>query len=73
VWSAATTFPLIVAAEMADARTVSMLLEERADPNQPNSAKHTAVQAAARRNKAGSHDEVLSLLRSAANPSAGGA
>mmetsp|Transcript_85227 Transcript_85227/g.275970 ORF Transcript_85227/g.275970 Transcript_85227/m.275970 type:complete len:221 (+) Transcript_85227:73-735(+) len=73
VWSVPTTYPIIVAAELNDERMVRMLLQERADPNQRNSSKQTALQAAAKKNWYGSHEKVLRLLRNVANPSTGGA
>jgi len=73
VWSAATTYPLHWAAELADARVVGLLLKEGVDTKQKNSAGKTAAQVAQKKDKNGSHQEVKRLLAGAAAPQAGGA
>lgn len=73
VWAAATTYPLHVAAELADARIVEMLLKEGASPSQKNSSGKTAAQVAQKKNKGGSHDGVLRLIGTEFRPRVGGA
>jgi len=62
VWAVTTTYPLHVAAELADASTTGLLLKEGADPMLLNSSGRTAAQVAKRRAKGNSHKEVLDLL-----------
>jgi len=73
VWSAATTYPLHWAAELADARIVGLLLKEGVDTKQKNSSGKTAAQVAQKKDKNGSHQEVKRLLACTAAPQAGGA
>lgn len=73
VFAATATYALHVAAELADERIVSMLLKEGADPAQKNSSGKTPAQVAQRKNKHGSHEEVMRLLGSSARPCVGGA
>jgi len=73
VWSAATTYPLHWAAELADARIVGLLLKEGVDTKQKNSSGKTAAQVAQKKDKNGSHQEVKRLLAGTAAPQAGGA
>jgi len=77
VWGAATTYPLHVAAELAEDRTVGLLLKEGVDTAQKNGMGKTAAQVAQKKNKGGSHDAVLRLLAGAAaspaKPRSGGA
>jgi len=68
VWGATTTYPLHCAAELADVRTVEMLLKEGAKRLQKNSSGKTALQVAQKKNKAGSHDAVLRLLAGESSP-----
>merc|ERR1711956_72852 len=69
VFGAASTYALLRAAELGDAKIVEMMLEEGVSPLQQNSSKMTAVQVAQKKNKGGSHDAVLQVLR---NITAGG-
>jgi len=73
VWGAATSYPLHVAAELADASMVEMLLKEGADPAIRNSAGKTAAQVVQRKAKGGSHDAVKRLLAGPTMPRVGGA
>jgi len=73
VWAATTTYPLHCAAELADARIAEMLLKEGAMTAQKNSSGKTAAQVAQKKNKGGSHDDVLRVLGGHAKPSVGGA
>jgi len=70
VFGATSTYALHHAAELGDAKIVEMMLEEGASPLQQNSSKKTAVQLAQKKNKGGSHDGVLQVLR---NSTVGGA
>jgi len=68
------TYPLHKAAEAGNAKLVSMLLAEGANPAQKNSSGRTAAQVAFKQNKSGSHSKVISLLQtSSAAPRMGGA
>lgn len=74
VWGSSTTYPLHCAAERADVRIVSLLLQDGALLSQRNSAGETAEQVARRKNKNSSHDGVLRLLGSEnRKPQLGGA
>jgi len=66
------TYPLHQAAELADERIVEMLLKEGASPMTKNGAKETAAQLAQKKNKGGSHDGVLQVLKTAAATAAAG-
>lgn len=73
-----TTYPLHCAAEAGRAPVVEMLLAEGADASRKNSAGKTAADLAQKKDKKGSHAEVLILLGSADGigaraPGAGGA
>uniref|UniRef100_A0A7S1W878 Uncharacterized protein n=1 Tax=Alexandrium catenella TaxID=2925 RepID=A0A7S1W878_ALECA len=68
VWGSGTTYPLHCAAELADVRIVTLLLQEGASASQTNSAGETAEQVARRKNKAGSHDAVLRALSGNGKP-----
>merc|ERR1712156_1307166 len=70
VFGATSTYALHQAAELGDAKTVEMMLEEGASLSQQNSSKKTAVQLAQKKNKCGSHEAVLQVMR---NSTAGGA
>jgi len=72
-WSAATTYPLHLAVELADAHIVGLLLKEGANPEQKNSSGKTAGQVAQKKDKNGSHREVKRLLTGTAAPQAAGA
>jgi len=63
VFGATSTYALHQAAQLGDAKIVEMLLEEGASPLQQNSSKRTALQLAQKKNKRGSHDAVLQVLR----------
>mmetsp|Transcript_51606 Transcript_51606/g.99744 ORF Transcript_51606/g.99744 Transcript_51606/m.99744 type:complete len:202 (+) Transcript_51606:96-701(+) len=70
------TYPLHKAAELKDDKIVGMLLQERADVNQTNSANMTPVQVAKKNNKGNSHSAVLRLLGAditPTSPKSGGA
>mmetsp|Transcript_18667 Transcript_18667/g.36613 ORF Transcript_18667/g.36613 Transcript_18667/m.36613 type:complete len:209 (+) Transcript_18667:70-696(+) len=70
------TYPLHKAAELKDHKIVRMLLQERADVNQTNSANMTPVQVAKKNNKGNSHSAVLRLLGAditPTSPKSGGA
>jgi len=73
LWSAVTTYPLHVAAELGDVRIVEMLLKEGVSLSQKNSAGQIAAEVAKKKNKNGSHDGVQSLLGSVPMPRSGGA
>eukprot|EP00420_Gonyaulax_spinifera_P015442 CAMPEP_0197899806 /NCGR_PEP_ID=MMETSP1439-20131203/47445_1 /TAXON_ID=66791 /ORGANISM="Gonyaulax spinifera, Strain CCMP409" /LENGTH=262 /DNA_ID=CAMNT_0043520635 /DNA_START=12 /DNA_END=800 /DNA_ORIENTATION=+ len=73
VWTATTTYPLHVAAELADAHIVEMLLKEGVNPALKNSDGRTAAHVARRKNLKGSHAAVISLLGEAVAPRSGGA
>lgn len=68
-----TTYPLHCAAEAGRSAIVDMLLKEGADPSHKNSAGRTAAELAQKKDKKGSHAEVLRLLDSTAMPSTCGA
>jgi len=70
VLGSTSTYALLQAAELGDAKIVEMMLEEGASPLQQNSSKKTAAELAQKKNKSGSHDAVLQVLR---NSTAGGA
>merc|ERR1719492_613844 len=70
VFGATSTYALLQAAELGDAKTVEMMLQEGASLSQQNSSKKTAEQLAQKKNKGGSHDAVLQVIR---NSTAGGA
>merc|ERR1712187_883558 len=57
-----TKYPIHTAAKMGDPITVTALLAEGADAAQTNSAGQTAVQIAQKKNKKGSHENVLRIL-----------
>jgi len=61
----ASTYALHQAAELGKAKMVAMMLEEGASPLHQNSSKQTAMQSAQKKNKGGSHDAVLQVLRDA--------
>jgi hypothetical protein len=63
-FGATSTYALLQAAELGDAKMVEMMLEEGASPLQQNNSKMTAMQLATKKNKGGSHDAVLQVLRS---------
>eukprot|EP00419_Tripos_fusus_P037004 CAMPEP_0172777996 /NCGR_PEP_ID=MMETSP1074-20121228/201686_1 /TAXON_ID=2916 /ORGANISM="Ceratium fusus, Strain PA161109" /LENGTH=193 /DNA_ID=CAMNT_0013614925 /DNA_START=92 /DNA_END=673 /DNA_ORIENTATION=+ len=67
------TYPLHKAAELKDDKIVGMLLQERADVNQTNSANMTPVQVAKKNDKGNSHSEVLRLFGANITPTSGGA
>jgi len=73
VWASVTTYPLLVAAELGEETIVEMLLKEGVDPNQTNSSGKSAEQVAAKKNKGGSHEGVLRLLRGEPQVRIGGA
>jgi len=75
ILGAITTYPLHVAAELAELETVDKLLQEGAVEAQRNSAGKTAAQVAMRKNVKGSHDAVLMRLGKARvrAPRSGGA
>jgi len=56
------TFPLQVAAKLADDTLVQLLLEEAADTNQRDSSGRTATDVAKRNDRHGSHTKVLRIL-----------
>eukprot|EP00441_Pelagodinium_beii_P032358 CAMPEP_0197641482 /NCGR_PEP_ID=MMETSP1338-20131121/15439_1 /TAXON_ID=43686 ORGANISM="Pelagodinium beii, Strain RCC1491" /NCGR_SAMPLE_ID=MMETSP1338 /ASSEMBLY_ACC=CAM_ASM_000754 /LENGTH=211 /DNA_ID=CAMNT_0043214477 /DNA_START=76 /DNA_END=711 /DNA_ORIENTATION=+ len=58
-----TTYPLHKAAELGNAKLVAMLLKEGALPEQKNSSGKTAAEVAEKKNKDGSHLEVISILK----------
>jgi len=70
VFGSTSTYALLHAAELGDAKMVKTMLVEGAYPLQQNSSKKTAAQVAQKKNKGGSHDAVLLALR---NSTAGGA
>jgi len=72
-WSAATTYPLHLAVELADAHIVGLLLKQGANTEQKNSTGKTAAQVAQKKDKNGSHREVKRLLTGTAAPQAAGA
>merc|ERR1712187_1037735 len=57
-----TKYPIHTAAKMGDQTIVTALLAEGADSAQKNSAGQTAVQIAQKKNKKGSHENVLRIL-----------
>eukprot|EP00931_Biecheleriopsis_adriatica_P041999 TRINITY_DN2393_c0_g2_i1.p1 TRINITY_DN2393_c0_g2~~TRINITY_DN2393_c0_g2_i1.p1 ORF type:complete len:264 (+),score=96.34 TRINITY_DN2393_c0_g2_i1:92-793(+) len=59
------TYPLHKAAEAGNEQIVGMLLAEGAEREQKNSSGKTAAQVAESKNKAGSHANVISLLKGA--------
>eukprot|EP00419_Tripos_fusus_P024983 CAMPEP_0172713064 /NCGR_PEP_ID=MMETSP1074-20121228/61467_1 /TAXON_ID=2916 /ORGANISM="Ceratium fusus, Strain PA161109" /LENGTH=250 /DNA_ID=CAMNT_0013537089 /DNA_START=61 /DNA_END=811 /DNA_ORIENTATION=- len=63
VYGSTTTYALHHAAFLGDAKMVEMMLEEHASPLLQNKAKKTAAQVAQKKNKDGSHDGVLQVLR----------
>ena len=67
------TYPLHQAAELGNEQLVEYLLQEGAQVNQMNSSKLTAAQVAKKKDKGGSHVEVLRLLGQAAKAPSGGA
>merc|ERR1719464_1585362 len=73
LWSAAATYPLHLAAELADARIVEMLLKEGVDSAQKNSSGKTAAQVAQKKDKGGSHQDVVRLLAGVIVPRSAGA
>jgi len=66
------TYALHNAAMNNDIRIVEMLIQERASRIQRDSAGLTAEQVASKRNRRGSHDGVIRLLREAHSPKHGG-
>merc|ERR1712217_346848 len=54
-----TKYPIHTAAKIGDTKIVAALLEEGADPAQKNSSGQTAAQIAQKKNKNGSHANVL--------------
>jgi len=66
------TYALHNAAINNDIRIVEMLIQEGASRIQRDSAGLTAEQVASKRNRRGSHDEVIRLLREAHSPKHGG-
>jgi len=67
------TYPLHRAAELGNEQLVEYLLQEGAQVNQMNSSKLTAAQVAKKKDKDGSHAEVLRLLGQAIKAPSGGA
>jgi len=67
------TYPLHRAAELGNEQLVEYLLQEGAQVNQMNSSKLTAAQVAKKKDKGGSHAEVLRLLGQALKAHSGGA
>jgi len=67
------TYPLHQAAELGNEQLVEYLLQEGAQMNQMNSSKLTAAQVAKKKDKGGSHVEVLRLLGQAVKAPSGGA
>jgi len=67
------TYPLHRAAELGNEQLVEYLLQEGAQVNQMNSSKLTAAQVAKKKDKGGSHAEVLRLLGQALKAPSGGA
>jgi len=67
------TYPLHQAAELGKEQIVEYLLQEGAQVNQMNSSKLTAAHVAKKKDKGGSHAEVLRLLRQAVQAPSGGA
>merc|ERR1712109_409860 len=63
IFGATSTYALLQAAELGDAKIVEMMLAEGVSPLQQNSSKKTAMQVAQQKNKGGSHDIVLQVLR----------
>merc|ERR1719414_541825 len=57
-----TTYPLHCAAELGDPQIVGMLIEAGANPRQTNSSGKTPAQVAEKRNRNGSHNDVLRAL-----------
>lgn len=68
-----TTYPLHTAAEEGNARVLAMLLREGANPAQLDSSSRTAAQVAQEKNRSGSHNRVLQILRKVSAPRFGGA
>merc|ERR1712118_386457 len=56
------TYPLHLAAENGDTSVLVALLEAKADANQRDSSNRTAAEVAQKKNRKGSHDEVIALL-----------
>mmetsp|Transcript_94360 Transcript_94360/g.147469 ORF Transcript_94360/g.147469 Transcript_94360/m.147469 type:complete len:237 (-) Transcript_94360:14-724(-) len=56
------SYPLHVAVERRDAEMVALLLKAGADPSKQDSFGRTPKQLARKRNRSGSHDQVLSTL-----------
>jgi len=67
------TYPLHQAAELGNEQLVEYLLQEGAQVNLMNSSKLTAAQVAKKKDKGGSHAEVLRVLGQALKASSGGA
>jgi len=67
------TYPLHQATELGNEQLVEYLLQEGAQVHQMNSAKLTAAQVAKKKDKGGSHAEVLRLLGQAVKAPSGGA
>jgi len=67
------TYPLHQAADLGKEQIVEYLLQKGAQVNQMNSSKLTAAQVAKKKDKGGSHAEVLRLLRQALKAHSGGA
>lgn len=73
LWSATTTYPLHVAAELGRSDVVKMLLEEGVSPALKDSSGKMAAQLAQKKDRKGSHAAVLRELGGKATPGAGGA
>jgi len=67
------TYPLHQAAELGNEQIVEYLLQEGAQVNQMNSSKLTAAQVAKKKDKGGSHADVLRLLGQGVKAPPGGA
>lgn len=67
-----TLYPIHVAAETGDATMLQLLIQEKADTAQKTSGGRTALELAQKKNKAGSHQAVLTMLGAASSSTSGG-